>query len=148
MTIEYLLDTNVCIAIRDILADKQPNTAERQHRLNQIKVRWSSVSGQRLAMSTVTLGELRFGAAKSGDPSGANARLDQLLTRIQVLPMEAEVSRHYADIRHALESSGVPIGSNDTWIAAHGRHAQRTVVTANIREFQRVPSLSVEDWTV
>jgi tRNA(fMet)-specific endonuclease VapC len=147
MTIEYLLDTNVCIAIRDILAEKQPNTPERQRRLELIKARWSSVSGQRLAMSTVTLGELRFGAAKSGNPSRANARLDELLRRIQVLPMEADVSRHYADIRLALESSGQAIGSNDTWIAAHGRHAQRTVVTANMREFQRVPSLSVEDWT-
>lgn len=147
MTIEYLLDTNVCIAIRDILAGKQPYTPERQRRLDQIKTRWSSVPSQRLAMSTVTLGELRFGAAKSGNPGRANARLDQLLALIQVLPMEVEVSRHYADIRHALESSGVPIGSNDTWISAHGRHTQRTVVTANMREFQRVPSLSVEDWT-
>lgn len=52
----------------------------------------------------------------------------------------------YGEIRTGLEDAGTPIGANDLWIAAHARHVGATVVTANTREFSRVPGLSVENW--
>jgi len=147
MTTEYLLDTNACIAIRDLLSAKSLKSPERRRRIEQLKARWSAVPQEHLAMSAITLGELRFGAAKSNNPAGARARLDDLRRRIRVLPLDETVCDHYAEIRHTLESTGQAISSNDTWIAAHGRCSARTVVTANTREFARVEKLLVEDWT-
>lgn len=63
-----------------------------------------------------------------------------------MLPFDAPADQHYADIRTALESAGTPIGSHDLFIAAHARAHALTLVTHNLREFQRVPGLQVVDW--
>jgi tRNA(fMet)-specific endonuclease VapC len=95
--------------------------------------------------SIVVLGELRFGLEKK--PSEAIERqLDSVLRGIVILPIEEPIERHYASIRASLERRGTPIGGNDCWIAAHAIALDCILVTANEREFRRVPGLRVENW--
>lgn len=89
--------------------------------------------------------ELRYGAYKKGSPR-LTARVDQLLHTLPVLSLEENVPYHYGEIRTALEQAGLPIGGNDLLIAAHARSLQLTLVTANLRDFSRVPGLVVENW--
>jgi tRNA(fMet)-specific endonuclease VapC len=98
-----------------------------------------------LAISTVVLAELLFGASK--------ARSDRLLTQIRfviktlaVLPLDAAASECYGHIRAELERTGRLIGGNDLFIAAHALSLGATLVTDNVREFSRVADLRVENW--
>jgi tRNA(fMet)-specific endonuclease VapC len=98
-----------------------------------------------VATSPIVAGELRFGARRSGSEALV-ARVDELLARLQVLPLDDRVARHYADVRGLLKHAGTPIGPNDLWIAAHALAEARVVVTGNGCEFRRVDGLGVEDW--
>ena len=89
--------------------------------------------------------ELRFGARRKGS-AALTQRVEQLLEAMAVLPLDEPADQHYADIRAALERVGTPIGSHDLFIAAHARSRGLTLVTRNLREFERVPGLRVEDW--
>jgi tRNA(fMet)-specific endonuclease VapC len=97
-------------------------------------------------ISLITYGELEFGALKSQQSQKALAILDELVAYLPVLPMENEVATHYADIRANLEARGRPIGNNDLWIAAHARALDITLVSNNIKEFERVENLKLENW--
>lgn len=85
-------------------------------------------------------------ASASKGSQGLAAKVEQLLASIDVLPLEVGVDHHYAEMRVALERVGHPIGHNDLVIAAHARALGLTLVTDNMREFSRVPSLAVENW--
>ena len=98
-----------------------------------------------LCTSIVVACELRFGAKRKGSTT-LTGRVEQLLDSLVVLPFDAPADRHYADLRAALEAAGTPIGSHDLFIAAHARSQALTLVTNNLREFQRVPGLQLEDW--
>ena len=145
-TTDYLLDTNACIAIRQLLANRLPKNKDRLRDIEALRLRWQQVPAQTLAMSLITLGELEFGASKSAAPH-VRERLAALRAEVQLLVPDAAVAGHYGAVRHQLESTGQGIGPNDTWIAAHGLASGRTVVTNNVKEFGRVPGLSIEDWT-
>ncbi len=147
MSTEYLLDTNACIAIRDLLAGRKPKQAGNQRKLEAVRQRWQQVDAGALAMSLITLGELEFGASKS-KAADARAKLAALSAVVRVLLPDHGVAARYGEIRHLLEARGEGIGPNDTWIAAHGLATQRTVVSDNVREFGRVPGLKLENWTV
>lgn len=95
--------------------------------------------------SIVVACELRFGAQRKGSVA-LTQRVEQLLATLPVLPFDGPDDQHYADIRMALERAGTPIGSNDLLIAAHARSRGLTLVTHNLREFERVPGLKVVDW--
>ena len=95
--------------------------------------------------SIVAACELRFGARRKGS-APLTQRVEQLLQALTVLPLDTPADEHYADIRATLERSGTPIGSHDLFIAAHARSRGMTLLTRNLREFQRVPGLTVEDW--
>lgn len=95
--------------------------------------------------SIVAACELRFGAQRKGS-APLTQRVEQLLHALTVLPLDMPADEHYADIRATLERSGTPIGSHDLFIAAHARSRGMTLLTRNLREFQRVPGLTVEDW--
>lgn len=73
-------------------------------------------------------------------------RVDKILSALAVVPLEPPADRHYGRIRHYLTRLGAPIGPNDLLIAAHALTLDLTVVTANEREFSRVPALKVENW--
>ncbi len=129
---DYLFDTNILSAIV-----KRPASPLAQ--------RIAAMDRQSLHTSVIVAGELRYGVLKRGSPSLA-AKIDQLLARVDVLPLNTQVDLHYAAVRVALEKMGQPIDYNDLLIAAHARSLGLTLVTDNLREFSRVPGLSVENW--
>lgn len=88
---------------------------------------------------------MRFGAKRKGSHA-LTRRVEQLLATMNVLPLDAPADQHYADMRAALEHGGTPIGNHDLFIAAHARSLGMTLVIHNMREFERVPGLQVEDW--
>lgn len=99
------------------------------------------------AMSVVTWGELVTGAEKSRQKERTFANLHRLREIVPVLELDDKVGDHYGAIRGTLELAGQPIGVNDNWIAAHARALDLTLITDNMREFERVPGLRVENWT-
>jgi len=133
MTTRYLLDTNICIYIAKY---NPPSVRERftQHPANE------------LAMSVITLGELRFGAEKSQAKERAMGVIDELSNLMNIEALTDDVSGHYGEIRAELQKSGQMIGNNDLWLAAHARSQDWILVTNNEKEFLRVEGLSVENW--
>jgi tRNA(fMet)-specific endonuclease VapC len=107
--------------------------------------RIAGLDADTLCTSIVVACELRYGAQRRGS-AALHARVEELLSNLLVLGLDGQADRHYADIRCALERAGTPIGSHDLFIAAHARSQGLTLVTHNLREFQRVPGLLVEDW--
>lgn len=125
----YLLDTNVCVALIRGRAPAGRLPAARE-----------------CALSAITVAELFFGAEKS-DRAAEQARAVQGLAGLFAqLPFEQEAARHYGEIRAALEKKGTPIGPLDQLIAAHARSLGAALITANLREFQRVPGLKCVAW--
>lgn len=135
MAVRYLLDTNICIYIA-------------KHNPPAVRARFERHAAHELAMSVVTLGELRHGAEKSQARDKALAALSRLEASIQVAPLTETAGQHYGQIRAGLERGSLPIGNNDLWIAAHARAEGWILVTNNEREFQRVPGLQVENWAI
>jgi tRNA(fMet)-specific endonuclease VapC len=72
--------------------------------------------------------------------------LNAILSAIEILPLEEPSDQRYGELRADLEKRGLMIGPNDMLIAAHALMLDCVVVTANIREFSRVPNLKVENW--
>lgn len=128
----YLLDTN---ALSEIV--RAPRGA--------VGKRILQVGTSAVATNVVVAGELRFGARKKGS-SRLSERVEEVLRLMTILTLDEAVSRAYANIRAELEQRGAPIGLNDLWIAAHALAGEMTLVTANEREFTRVPGLKVENW--
>jgi len=90
--------------------------------------------------------ELEYGIQRSGDQE-ANARaVDRLLDFVPVLEFGATAAREAGLVRAELAAAGSPIGSYDVLIAGHARSAALTLATGNVREFSRVPNLTVDDW--
>lgn len=134
MTYQYLLDTNI---LSDLV----------RHPQGVIFQQIAKVGEASVCTSIIVACELRFGAAKSGSSRLIN-QVDRILEVLPVLPLVPPVERHYAEIRTHLEQAGTPIGPNDLLIAAHALAMNLTLVTANIREFERVPALSLSNWLV
>jgi tRNA(fMet)-specific endonuclease VapC len=103
------------------------------------------VGEESICTSIFVAGELRFGADKKGSERLA-FQLEAVLSAITILPLEEPADRHYAKLRHHLEKAGTPIGPNDMLIAAHALSLGLILVSANQREFSRVPGLAVENW--
>ena len=101
-----------------------------------------------IATTSVVWAEVLHGARKYGNPARRQARVEQVLGPYAELPFSRAAARHYADIRDHLERIGQTIGVNDLLIASMARAHGLTVVTHNGDEFQRVPGLNVEDWSV
>jgi tRNA(fMet)-specific endonuclease VapC len=98
-----------------------------------------------ICVSIITAAELRFGAAKQAS-ARLRERVEAVLARVKVLPLDAPTDAAYAAIRAGLEPAGRPIAPNDLLIAAHAMAVGATVVTGNVAEFSRVPGLTVENW--
>lgn len=131
----YLLDTNICIYIRQ----KRPEAVLRRFR----KLRPGEA-----VLSVITYGELLYGAAKSKQRAVAFERLQELVNLLPALALPETAAESYGTIRAQLEARGEMIGNNDLWIAAHATAAGLTLVTNNEKEFVRVPGLKVQNWTV
>jgi tRNA(fMet)-specific endonuclease VapC len=129
----YLLDTNICIYIS-------------RERPPQVRERLARQPPDSVGLSPITWGELLYGAARSRYAAVAREKLNAIVELIPVLPLPKEAAEHYGDIRAALAAAGTPIGANDLWIAAHARAVGLIVVTNNMREFERVDGLKLENW--
>ena len=99
-----------------------------------------------MAVSVITVGELRYGFALSGAASKLQLRTEALLEGMACLSVDNLVAAEYGTLRAYLQRRGQPIGPNDQWIAAQALAAGLTLVTGNTREFMRVPGLKVENW--
>lgn len=95
--------------------------------------------------SIIAACELRFGARKKNAPL-PTARIERLLQAIEVLPLDGDVDRAYAEVRAMLEALGRPSGTNDMLIAAHAVNEECILVTNNESEFVHVAGLVVENW--
>ena len=100
---------------------------------------------QQVCTSIIVIAELKYGIAKSGSRRFAG-QLAAILGGIDVLPFETPADVAYAELRTRLERAGRPIGGNDLLIAAQALALEMTLVTANEREFSRVPGLHTENW--
>lgn len=101
-----------------------------------------------MAISSIVLFELHYGVQKSTQRSRNAARIEEFSSGpIQVLQFDAEDAEEAGDIRATLHRAGTPIGPYDILIAAQARRRDAVLVTANTREFRRVPALKIEDWT-
>ncbi len=130
--LRYLLDTNICIYVikrRPVLV---------LDRFNE--------NAAHLAISSITLAELLHGAEKSSQPQRTLAVVEDFCSRLDVLDYGAKAAQHYGQIRASLEQRGTPIGVNDLHIAAHARSEGLTLVSNNLREFERVDGLLYENW--
>ncbi len=130
--LKYLLDTNVVIYIIKRRPPAVREVFNRQH--------------GRMAISAITLAELMHGAEKSSDPPRNLAVVEDFCSRLAVLSYGDKAAAHYGGIRAALEAQGRIIGVNDLHIAAHARSEGLTLVSNNLREFERVPGLLMENW--
>ena len=133
MGARYLLDTSICIYIA-------------KHNPPAVRERFSRHASRELAMSVITLGEMRFGAEKSPSRERSLAGVAQLEQLIRVHALPEAAGEHYGQIRASLHQAGQPIGNNDLWLAAHARAEGWILVTHKEREFVRVPGLQVENW--
>lgn len=130
--LRYLLDTDLCVRV----------IRERSAFFRQ---RLEDERGG-LAVSTIVVTELLVGAAKSMWPERNKALVARLVSSFEVLSFDMEAAEHSADIRAELERQGRKIGPHDCLIAGHARSRGLTVVTGNLREFQRVDGLRCENW--
>jgi tRNA(fMet)-specific endonuclease VapC len=131
--LKYLLDTNICIYA---LNNRPPEVLEQLARHGP----------PRVAVSSVTVLELRHGAEKSQYRKRTHARLDAFLGPIEVLPFDEKAALEGARIRARLEKAGTPIGDLDSLIAATALALDLTLVSNNLREFERVDGLRCESW--
>jgi tRNA(fMet)-specific endonuclease VapC len=129
----FLLDTNICIYIR-------------QKRPEEVLRRFRKLRAGEAALSVITYGELLYGAQKSAQRETALERLRELTTLVPALPLPEAAAETYGTIRAQLEAKGEAIGNNDLWIAAHALASNLTLVTNNEREFRRVLGLKVQNW--
>jgi tRNA(fMet)-specific endonuclease VapC len=130
--LKYLLDTNIVIYV--------------------LKQRPISVLGrfnenaQRMAISSITLAELYYGAEKSQRVAQNLEAIEEFTSLLPVMGYDAAASRHYGEIKASLESKGEVIGINDMHIAAHARSQGLILVSNNLKELGRVPFLQTENW--
>jgi len=129
----YLLDTNICIYIR-------------QRRPEAVLRRFHKLRPGEAALSVITYGELLYGAAKNSQRADALERLRELVHFLPALALPESAAETYGAIRAELEIKGEMIGNNDLWIAAHALASGFTLVTNNEKEFRRVPGLRIQNW--
>lgn len=130
--IRYLLDTNICIYVINV----RPPTVLARFLAHEI---------DGLGISAITASELYWGVCKSGSVRNRTT-LDKFLSPLTVLDYDLNAAQHYGELRAHLEKQGTPIGPLDQQIAAHALALGITLVTNNVREFERVPGLRVENW--
>lgn len=130
--VKYLLDTNIIIYTI-------------KNRPASVREAFKRYEGQ-MAISTVTWGELVFGVERSAQPQRNQADIDGMAARLTVLGFDEKSAEHFGQIRAKLYAAGTPIGPYDMMIAGHARSEGLILVTNNMREFERVEGLRLENW--
>ena len=124
----YLLDTNIIIAFYD----QDPNVLKK-------------ITQAKIYVPSIVIGELWFGAEKSGRKQSNQQQIEALAERVSVLPVTHATSKHYGVIKNALKQKGRPIPENDIWIAAVAQEYELTLVTRD-HHFSHVPSAKLVAW--
>jgi len=130
--LKYMLDTNIVI----YTIKNRPEYIRKLFNLHS----------EQLCISTVTLGELVFGAEHSQQVERNLADIKAMIARLEVLPFDNKAAYHFGQIRAELYRIGKPIGPYDMMIAGHARQSGLILVTNNVKEFSRVPGLILENW--
>jgi len=130
--LKYMLDTNIVIYVI-------------KRRPIEILEVFNAHAGQ-MCISSITLAELLHGVEKSSMITKNLRKVEDFVSRLEVLPYENTAASHYGDIRADLEKKGTVIGVNDLHIAAHARSEGQILVSNNVREFERVEGLRLENW--
>lgn len=128
-----MLDTNICIYII-------------KQRPQSVLDRFSALPVGDIGISSITLAELEYGAAKSAQPRKNREALEEFVSPLDIAAFDRDAAEAYGRIRSALEKKGLPIGAMDMLIAAHALSLGINLVTNNEAEFRRVPGLRVENW--
>ena len=132
----YLLDTNTCVQFL------------RYGIASPVGRKLAAVSPADVAICSVVLGELLFGALRSQTPARDRNKVEALRAAFHSLPFEDLAAEEYAKLRADLAAKGTPIGANDMLIAAIALANGLTLVTHNTGEFSRVVGLTLEDWQI
>jgi len=130
---KYLLDTDVF----SLMVKGQDEA---------INTRMQTLTKGEAVLSVITTGEYFYGIAHAPVSALREKRAQRLMDFFGVLPLDADVSISYGDIRADLRKKGTPIGPNALWLAAQAKTHGLIMVTRNTREFKRVKGLKVEDW--
>jgi tRNA(fMet)-specific endonuclease VapC len=130
--LRYMLDTNICIYVI-------------KNRPAGLRERFNSLADQ-LCISAITLAEIIYGAEKSARPVENLAIIEQFVARLDVLSFGERAATHYGQLRAELERAGHPVGIHDMMIGGHARSEGLTLVSNNLREFQRMEGLRLENW--
>jgi tRNA(fMet)-specific endonuclease VapC len=128
----YMLDTNICIYV---MKNYPPTLLEKFNSL-----------AEQLCISSITLGELHYGAEKSARRVDNLTAIEHFVARLDVLGFEAKAAAHYGQVRAELERAGAPCGPLDMQIGGHARSEGLIIVTNNMREFSRMPGVRAENW--
>ena len=128
----YMLDTNICIYVM------------KNYPL-ELREKFNSLAEQ-LCISSITLGELHYGAEKSARRTNNLVAIEHFVARLAVLPFAAKAAAHYGQMRAELERAGTPCGPHDMQTGGHARSEGLVVVTNNMREFGRMPGIRAENW--
>lgn len=128
----YMLATNICIYVM------------KNYPLD-LREKFNSLAEQ-LCISSITLGELHYGAEKSARRADNLAAIEHFVARLDVLPFTVKAAVHYGQVRAELERAGTPCGPQDMQIGGHARSEGLVVVTNNMREFGRMPGIRAENW--
>ncbi len=129
----YLLDTNICIYI----IKKKPQS---------VLDRLAAILPDEIGISMITIAELEYGVRKSTYPEKNRFALNKFLIPFSLFDFDHAAAMEYGIVRSDLEMKGTPIGPLDTLIAAHAKSLNYILVTNNVKEFQRVDGLQVENW--
>jgi tRNA(fMet)-specific endonuclease VapC len=131
-----MLDTNIC----SFIMREQPESVLQS-------LQGHVDNRDQIVISAITYAELRFGAMGKKASPKHNHIVNEFLSRIDaVLAWDKSAVEATATIKKRLNDLGSPIGNNDAMIAGHAISAGCILVTNNLREFERVPGLVVEDW--
>ena len=131
----FLLDTNICIYL---MKNTDPKLTERLF----------SYSPSQMAVSSITVFELEYGAAKSKWSEKTRLNLELFLAPFTIIPFDGKDAVIAGQVRRYLEKEGTPIGPYDLQIAAQALSRDMTVITHNVNEFCRVPGIKTEDWAL
>jgi len=128
----YMLDTNICIYVM-------------KNYPQDLREKFNSLAEQ-LCISSITLGELHYGAEKSARRADNLTAVEHFVARLDVLSFDAKAAAHYGQVRAELELVGTPCGPHDMQLGGHARSQGLIVVTNNMREFSRMQGIRVENW--
>ncbi|MCL2045433.1 MAG: type II toxin-antitoxin system VapC family toxin [Oscillospiraceae bacterium] len=128
-----MLDTNICIYLIN-------------SKSTQLAKKIASINHNEVFVSTITQSELEYGVSKSQYTDKNTYALKMFLSTVTVIAYDTKAAEVYGDIRYELERKGETIGAMDMLIASHAKSNGYTLITNNVKEFERVSGLNIENW--